>query len=403
MRSRIEIVGAIFLTFITISCGKEKTPAVKEKVLIRGVQTEMTRLSPIEEVYEAVGTVRSKTASVLSSKVVGNIVAVHIREGDKVKRGQLLIEIDNRDAQTQSQKAKAALREANEGLQEIDQNIQAARSSRDAAEAGRSLAQATHNRYKHLLEENSVSRQEFDEVDAKLKVAEAELARAERTIESLLAKKRQIAAKVEQVNSDVASSDIYLSYSRIVSPIDGIISSKQAEVGLLASPGVPLLTVEDRSWYRLEAIIDESMIEKITLGSPAIVTVQALGDRKFSSRVSEIVPSADPSSRSSIVKLDLLGGKGQSAGGEVLRSGLYATALFPIGKKQLLLIPKNAIVRQGQLMAVLTVDPSKIVRLRLIKTGRSYAERIEVLSGLSEGDRVVVEGTEKIKEGNVIE
>ena len=92
--------------------------------------------------YEAVGTVRSKTTSVLSSKTVGNILAVHVREGDRVRTGQLLIEIDDRDTRAQLQKAQAGLREVQDAQEEMDQNIRAAESAREAAEAGRSLAQA---------------------------------------------------------------------------------------------------------------------------------------------------------------------------------------------------------------------------------------------------------------------
>ena len=167
---------------------------------------------------------------------VGNILAVHVREGDRVRTGQLLIEIDDRDTQAQLQKAQAGLREVQDAVEEIEQNIRAAESARDAAEAGRSLALATFNRYKALLEQKSVSQQEFDEVQAKLKIAEAEVDRAGRMLQALLAKKNQVLAKMEQVKADITSAQVYVGYGRILSPMDGIVMSKQAEVGLLAAP-----------------------------------------------------------------------------------------------------------------------------------------------------------------------
>jgi RND family efflux transporter MFP subunit len=191
-----------------------------------------------------------------------------------------------------------------------------------------------------------------------------------------------------------------MGYSRILSPINGIVTSKQAEVGLLAAPGVPLLTVEDNSSYRLEVSVEDSMLKSIRLDTPVRVSIDALGPQEFSSRVTEIVPVSDPGSRSSTVKIDLFGGKGGVIGQPVLRSGLFGKARFTIGKKQVLTIPQRAISQSGQLVSVLTVDSSNILRLRLIKTGKQYGDQFEVLSGLNDGDRIVVEGIEKVKEGD---
>ena len=208
---------------------------------------------------------------------MGNILAVHVREGDRVRTGQLLIEMDDRDTRAQLQKAQAGLREVQDAQEEMDQNIRAAESARDAAEAGRSLALATFNRYKALLEQKSVSQQEFDEVQAKLKVAEAEVDRAGRMLQALMAKKSQVLAKQEQVKADITSAQVYVGYSRILSPMNGIVTSKQAEIGLLAAPGVPLLTLEDNSHYRLEVSVEDSMLRKIRLGTPVRISIDALG------------------------------------------------------------------------------------------------------------------------------
>ena len=136
--------------------------------------------------------------------------------------------------------------------------------------------------------------------------------RAGRMLQALMAKKNQVHAKQEQVKADITSAQIYVGYSRILSPMDGIVVSKQAEVGLLAAPGVPLLTIEDNSHYRLEVSVEDSMLREIRLGTPVQISIDALGPQEFSSRVTEIVPASDPGSRSSTVKIDLLDGKGGS-------------------------------------------------------------------------------------------
>ena len=403
MRKKWAVISIVSLAIMITSCGKKEEAIIEKPTTVQGMKIETIKLSPVEEYYEAVGTVSSKTISVLSSKTVGNILAVHVREGDHVRTGQLLIEIDDRDARALLQKAQAGLREVQDALEEMDQNIHAAESARDATEAGRSLAVATFDRYKALLEEKSVSQQEFDEVQAKLKVAEAEVKRAGRMLQALTAKKSQVLAKMEQVKADISSAQVYLGYTRILSPINGIVTSKQAEIGLLAAPGVPLLTLQDNSRYRLEVSVEDSMLKKIRLDTPVRISIDALGPQEFSSRVTEIVPASDPGTRTATVKIDLFDEKGTSIGKPILRSGFFGKAHFPVGQKQLLKISQKAILHRGQLVSVLIVDSSNILRLRLIKTGKQYGDQLEVLSGLNAGDRIVVEGMERVKEGDRVQ
>jgi len=403
MRKKWAVISIVSLAIMIPSCEKKEKTPIEKPTTVQGVKIETIKLSPVEEGYEAVGTVRSKTTSALSSKTVGNILAVHVREGDRVRTGQLLIEIDDRDSRAQLQKTQAGLREVQDAQEEIEQNIRAAESAREAAEAGKSLALVTFNRYQALLEQKSVSQQEFDEVRAKLKIAEAEADRAGRMLQALLAKKRQVIAKIEQMKADITSAQVSVGYSRITSPMNGIVTSKQAEIGLLAAPGVPLLTVEDNSRYRLEVSVEDSMLKKIRLDTPVRISIDALGPQEFSSRVTEIVPASDPGSRSGTVKIDLFDEKGRSGAQPVLRSGLFGKARFPAGQKQVLKVPQKAMLQRGQLLSIFSVDSSNIARLRLIKTGKQYDDQFEVLSGLNDGDRIVVEGMERVKEGDRVE
>jgi multidrug efflux system membrane fusion protein len=400
---RERIIALILLVFFVIGCGRREEGIAEKPATIHGAKIETIRLSPVEEEYEAVGTVRSKATSILSSKMVGSILAVYVHEGDRVKIGQLLIEIDDRDSRSQLQKAEAGLREVREGLEEIEQNIHGAEAARGAAEAGRALALATFNRYKGLLEQKSVSQQEFDEVQARMKIAEAEAERAERMLQALVAKKSQVLAKMEQAKADITRAQIYVGYGRITSPINGVVVSKQAEIGLLAAPGVPLITLEDNSLYRLEVSVGDSMLKQIRLGASSRVSIDAIGLEEFSGRVTEIVPASDPGSRSSTVKIDLSDVKGSSGSRAVLRSGLYGRARFPIGERQILKVPLKAILQRGQLVSVFVVDSSQLLHLRLIKTGKQYGDQLEVLSGLNDGDRIVVEGIERVREGDRVE
>jgi multidrug efflux pump subunit AcrA (membrane-fusion protein) len=224
---------------LIISCGKKEETRVEKSVSVpvQGVRIETVKASPVPEDYEAVGTIRSKTTTVLSSKTMGNILAVHVHEGDHVRIGQLLIEIDDRDSRAQLRKAQAGFREVEEAFNEIEQNMRAAESGKEAAEAGKTLALATFNRYRALLEEKSVSQQEFDEVQAKLNFRNR-VERAGRMIEAFSQRARFF--------KDGPGESRYcqrpgLCWLRPIFSMDGIVISKQAEVGLLASPGVLLL------------------------------------------------------------------------------------------------------------------------------------------------------------------
>jgi RND family efflux transporter MFP subunit len=368
-----------------------------------GVKLEAVKTSSVEDFYVAVATVRSKTTTILSSKVMGYITAIHVREGDRVRPGQLLIEIDNREAATQVRRAQAGLREAQEMLQETERMIKASESAQTAAEAEQTLAASTFNRYQALLERKSVSQQEFEEAQARYLAKSAEAERVKEVLRSVQAKREQALARIDQAKAEVAQAEILSDYGRILSPFRGMVTSKQTEVGVLATPGIPLLTIEDDFRYRLEATVEESLLRRIRLGDPVRFSIDALGDQEWMGRVAEKQPGSDPASRSSIVKIDLPETFIQKASEQGLRSGLFGKARFLVGKKRAMIIPRRAILQQGQLLQVYAVDDQQIAHLRLIKTGKKHGEGVEVLSGLRDRERVVVDGVERVRDGVRVE
>lgn len=394
-RVTLAVSATILLAAISVSCSR-KHEAGTVKASITKVTIEKVVSGPVDDFYEAAGTVRSKTTSTLSSKTLGNVVAIHVHEGDRVRAGQTLIEIDNRDAAAQLQKAQAGVRETKNALDEADRNIQAAQATKAASEAGLALAASTNDRYQKLLERRSVSPQEFDEVQTKYKVAQAEAERATRMLASLDARRNQALARIDQARSDVSGARVYASYARVTSPINGIVTAKQTDAGMMATPGTPLLTVEDDSHYRLEASVEESQLSRIAIGDRVGVQIDAAGDEALSGRVAEIVPAADPASRSYAVKIDLPQQKN-------LRSGLYGKARFSRDPKQAITIPATAIIHRGQLTGVFVVDDAGIAHMRLIRTGKSTGNRIEVLGGLSEGERIAVDRVDAIGDGDRVE
>jgi RND family efflux transporter MFP subunit len=171
----------------------------------------------------------------------------------------------------------------------------------------------------------------------------------------------------------------------------------------LATPGAPLLTIEDDAHYRLEAAVEESLLGKIRMGDPVAVSIDALGSEEWGGRVGEISPASDPASRSGIVKIDISAkGKKEIRPG-TLRSGLFGKARFPAGQRTLVAIPAKAVVQKGQLQGAYVVDSANVVRLRLIQLGKTYGEKVEVLAGLREGEKILVAGLEKVQDGSRVE
>ncbi|HAF15809.1 MAG TPA: hypothetical protein DCK99_19370, partial [Blastocatellia bacterium] len=146
------------------SCARKQEQATTTAAMVQGAKIETVAQQSVDESYEAVGTVRAKNSSIVSSKVLGNIVAMKVREGDTVHAGQILVEIDSREARIQAQKSGAGLVEMNGALAEVGRSIKGAESGQTAAEANRRLAASTLSRYQQLLDRQSISPQEFDEV-----------------------------------------------------------------------------------------------------------------------------------------------------------------------------------------------------------------------------------------------
>jgi len=393
---RRKIVGWLLLVLTTslVSCTEPKKATTTERPVLDGVKTLAVSAASTPDFYEAVGTVRSKTTTVISARTTGHVTRVLVSEGDRVHAGQILVEIDNRDAAVQIRRVEAGESEARASLVVLAQEITAAESGRAAAEANRKLAASTLDRYRTLHERRSVSDQEFDEVQAKLSAATADLERATAIVESAKAKRNQVLARIEQVVAEKSGAELSMDYSHVVSPVSGVVIAKNVETGIIAAPGVPLLTIEDDKAYRLEAQVPDSMIGTIRKGDAVRIELDAANRAGSQGRIAEIVPSADSSTRSTIVKIDLPA----NISSTTLRSGIFGRAFIASGEHSVISVPRELVVTHGQLTSMYVLD-GKIVRQRLIKTGKSIGDRVEVLAGLENGDLLVVEPRGKLADG----
>lgn len=334
------------------------------------VSVRVERIAAVAQpqVFEAVGTVKARVATAVSSRIMSYIRAIHVDVGARVGAGQLLVELDDQDLQ-------AKLRQAEAARTEVENAIEEAGHALGSAEAQLRLAQVTHRRFSDLLAKKSVSQSEYDEADARLKSAQA-------AVEMAQSRRRQAEAKRSQVEAQIADVRVMTGYAKIHAPFAGIVTERPMDPGSLASPGMPILMIERAGGYRLEASVPESKQSLAHAGQTVAVRLEAIGEA-LEGRVDEIVPQVDSASRTILVKIALPNVAG-------LRSGMYGRAVFPAGDtREALTVPQEAVMERGQIQSVFVVDGG-IARRRLVTLSPAAGERREVLSGLTAGEQVVL-------------
>ncbi len=304
---------------------------------------------------------------------------VNVQIGNHVHQGQELITLDARDLD-------ANLRRAEAGRAEVESAIPEAEHATAAAKANLDLAQTTFKRMEELALKKSISNQELDEASAKLKSAQAnyEMSQSIRV---------QVTSRMATVDQEIRAAGIMRDYSKLAAPFSGVVIARTVEPGNLAAPGSPLLTLEQDGVYRLEVSVDESKLPSVRAGQAIEAVLDA--DRRLNSRVSEIVPSVDAASRTYIVKLDL-------AAAPQLRTGMFGRAIFPLGAQKVVAIPLAALTERGQLQSAFIVEDG-VAHTRLVTTGRRTGASVEVLSGLSAGEKVVLPVPAGLQDGAKVE
>ncbi|MFH2058931.1 MAG: efflux RND transporter periplasmic adaptor subunit [Pseudomonadota bacterium] len=341
--------------------------------------TAIAAISHQPLVYEALGTITAQNSTILSSKIMGAVLIVNVKEGDLVKKGDVLIVLDERQV-------SSGLRQSQAGLEEARKAYMAAVSAKDAARAGAQLAQATYRRYQKLYKEESATRQEFEEVEARYRQATAALAQADAMVAAAQ-------SKIKQAQAGVSGANISKKDATILAPYDGIVTAKLINVGDLASPGTLLLTIEKTGGFQAEMVLPEQHIQAIQIGQTMDIRIpDQKGIPQITGTVQTIVPAADSKSRSFLVKVSLP----ETA---ILRSGMFARVSIPMGEGGILLIPESAQILEGQLTGYFMIDDTGVARFRLMRTGRHFNDQVEIISGLKPGTRYVVSPPAQLKDG----
>jgi RND family efflux transporter MFP subunit len=344
------------------------------------VSTASARRGVMSSTFEAGGIVRARATVLLASQVMASVKAVHVRPGDRVRRGTPLVTLDAREVTANQTRASATL----EGNTEA---AAAAAGAVRSAEASLALARATRDRLVTLHDRRAATTQERDQAVAAYEAAEGQVQSARAALAGATALRQAAAA-----GTDAAAAA--LSYTTLTSPFDGIVTVRHVEPGDMAAPGRPLLVVEDTSVLQLEVTLDEARAARVAVRQTAEVSAGDSGDWTKAA-ISEIARTA-PDSHSFVVTLDL-------PAGTPTRSGAFYRARFASGTRETLMVPADAVIRRGQLTFVFAVDDEQHARLQPISPGDSSGELLEVLGGLGDGTRVVVNPPATLSEGSRID
>ncbi len=388
MAKRAALALTLFL--LTASCGtEEKAEPIKVKA-VSGVKVESAQVITFTRSDTFSGTVIPNKQILLSPKVMGYLIKVNVKAGDRVKKGEVLAVIDSSAIKPDVEKAKAGIKEVNAALKELDKALKEVEARKQAAEANYQLAEKTYNRFKKLLEADAVSKQKFDEVAAQYRAAKANLEAVKAKEAQILAKKKVLLAKKQQVEASLKKAKAFLSYTELRSPVNGIVLQKLIDKGNLVSPQTPVFKIGSLP-LKVRAYIDDIYAGKVKVGTDVKVKVQG---KTYTGRVVEVDRSSDPVTHKFGVKVLV---EGLNA-----IPGTYAVVEIPSLKAEAVAVPKSAIYRVGAVEYVFVVK-NGIAHLRIVKTGEKVGNMVIVLSGLHPGEKIAVTKVEDLVDGARVE
>ncbi len=371
---KYSFLSLLFLSLpLVFSCENKEIPpgfsmdSTQNSIVVQhraGVESRQ-----ITQIYEAVGTIRPLTESVIESQVSGQVLKINVVPGARVETGQVLVQLDKRQLNTRLEQAKQGLAYANNTLSQALKAI-------DEAKAGQEQAYAAYMRAKTLHEKEVIPSQQLEIDRAAFLQAKA---RHGKSREAFQAAK----SNIRQAKEVVKEARIGLGYASIKAPAPGLVVERLIDPGDQALPGKPLFVIQTSGSLRLEARVREGLIGKIIQGNPYEVGIETL-ETHVVATIEEIAPYADPSTRTFLVKAALPETPG-------IYPGMFGRLLIPVKTEETLLIPQDAVIRVGHLEMVNVKsqknqdnqDQTAQYRSVYIKTGKKFGQKIEVLSGLT--------------------
>ncbi len=344
----------LVLAFLASGCGSDEKNLNAENQFPIKVQVNTVQVNENNPFVTASGKIEAVNSAELSTRMMGFADKIHVRLGEKVKKGQLLISINNADLQAKRAQAHAGV---------------------TAAAVTLSDAEKDYNRFQNLFSDSSASQKELDNMKANYEMAKARLDAAH--------------ALKNEVNAQFG-------YTNITAPFDGIITNTFIDEGDMANPGAPLLSLESLGIFEVTASLPESEISQITTGIAVDVLVKSV-DGSLKGKVVSVSTSSKNTGGQYLVKITL------DKTEVPILSGMFVTVRFPVAKKagfeNRVLIPKQVLITRGELSGIYTVSQNGTALLRWLRLGRDFGDSVEVLSGLSAEESYIVSSEGKLYDG----
>jgi multidrug resistance efflux pump len=338
---------------------------------------------------EQVGSLRSKTRARVSSRIMAQVKDILVQEGDSVVGGEnngknstIMALLDDREIRSRLHEAEAQVAVMDRAMEAAGAKLGAAKAQLASATANEEKVLSDYRRYEDLHRHQAATGQQLEHARAQKDMAEAQLRSARQDIKAIQGEIEKIQAQKQQAEATVAGTRVMLSYTKIQAPFTGRVVKKMTDIGDMARPGQSLFLLEIPSRPELHGQVSDSLLPHLQVGQTLTVHIDAL-NRTVQGKLLEIVPKADRATRTVTVKVAL-------PPDIDLVDGLFGRLKIPYGDYTALVIPSKAVREVGQLHLVDVVDVDGYPRRRFVTLGPGHDTLVEVLSGLNEGDEVVV-------------
>jgi HlyD family secretion protein len=339
----------------------------------------VSRLYPAQAytVLNASGYVVAQRKAAVSSKSTGRLVFLGVEEGSRVKKGQIIASLENEDLVAARNEAEAQIKQAQADL--------------GTAQAERVDAELQYRRYKTLVAQDLVPKQDFDTADARYKKAQAGVAAAQ--------------ARIKVAQASLASAQAALDYSYIRGPFDGVVTTKYADVGEVVAPfgaatnaRAAVVTMADLHSLMVEVDVAESNLDKVQVGQPCEISLDAIPDRRFAGEVHMIVPTADRTKATVLTKVKFLETDDRLLPEMSAKVAFLSKPLQPAERQARLTIPQAALVTRKDAKYCFLVADNR-VHLVPITPGLTMNDLVEIKGGVKEGDRIVLTPPASLQDG----
>lgn len=398
------VAAVLVITAAVLALGGVLAPKVEVKTAVASMvyptQT-FTRLN-------ASGYVVAQRKAAVAAKATGRLVWLGVAEGSHIKKGQVIARLEKEDVLAAEAQARANLANSRAALNQATANVGNARASLDQAQAELNDAKLNIDRQKDLLARGIVAKADYDAADARYKKAVASVEAAKAMIRSNEAAASEAKAGIAAAEAALKGAEVNVEYTFIRAPFDAVVLTKNADIGDIVTPigasveaKAAVVTVADLNSLEVEVDVSESNLGQVKVGEPCEVQLDALPGRRFLGEVSTIVPTADRSKASVMVKVRFLEKDPMILPEMSAKVAFLEHAPTPADRKPLLAVNPAAVTsRRGQ-KAVFVIKGDKAV-LTPVTLGGKLGDWVEVAGGLKAGDKVAVSAVDKLRDGSKI-